>query len=74
MYVYTNDLLIKRLNEYEMFFGESGYVRTDESWGSKNVCSPFSRIYYVDSGKALLRTKNTEIIAAKSAALGIRIL
>jgi hypothetical protein len=62
MYVYTNDLLIKRLNEYEMFFGESGYVRTDESWGSKNVCSPFSRIYYVDSGKALLRTKNTEII------------
>lgn len=62
MYVYTNDLLIKRLNEYEMFFGESGYVRTDESWGSKNVCSPFSRIYYVDSGKALLRTNNTEII------------
>jgi len=62
MYVYTNDLLIKRMNEYEMFFGESGYVQTDESWGSKNVCSPFSRIYYVDSGKALLRTADTEII------------
>ena len=62
MYVYTNDLLIKRMNEYEMFFGESGYVRTDESWGSKNVCSPFSRIYYVDSGRALLRTADSEII------------
>lgn len=62
MYVYTNDLLISQMNEYEMFFGESGYVKTDESWHSRKVCSPFSRIYYVDSGKALLRTGESETI------------
>lgn len=62
MYVYTNDLLIKKMNEYEMFFGESGYVKTDASWKSNNVCSPFSRLYYVDSGKALLHTKKTDVI------------
>ena len=30
MYVYTNDLLIKRMNEYDIFFGESGYIPLDE--------------------------------------------
>ena len=62
MYVYTNDLLIKRMNEYEMFFGESGYVKTDDSWHNSKVCSPFSRIYYVDNGCAVLRTADSEII------------
>ena len=62
MYVYTNDLLIKRMNEYDIFFGESGYVRTDESWRSSKVCSPFTRIYYVDEGKALLRTASEDVI------------
>lgn len=62
MYVYTNDLLISQMNEYEMFFGESGYVRTDETWHNSKVCSPFSRIYYVDSGKAVLRTEESETV------------
>ena len=62
MYVYTNDLLIKRMNEYDIFFGESGYVRTDESWRSSKVCTPFTRIYYDDEGKALLRTASEDVI------------
>ncbi len=58
MYVYTNDLLIKRMNDYDLFFGESGYVRTDDTWHNKRVCSPFSRLYFVDSGQARLVTEN----------------
>ena len=44
MYVYTNDLLISRMNDYDLFFGESGYVHTDDTWHSEKVCSPYSRI------------------------------
>lgn len=61
MYVYTNELLIKRMNDYDLFFGESGYVCTDDTWHNKRVCSPFSRLYFVDSGLARLVVDHTEI-------------
>ena len=61
MYVYTNDLLIKRMNDFDLFFGESGYVRTDESWHNSKVCSPFTRLYYVDSGRARLHTEYGDV-------------
>ncbi len=56
LYVYTNDLLISRMNDYDLFFGESGYVHTDDTWHSEKVCSPYSRIYFVESGLAHLKT------------------
>ena len=61
MYVYTNDLLTGSMNDFDVFFGESGYVNTDATWHSRNVCSPFSRLYYVDGGLALLRTPSGEL-------------
>lgn len=61
MHVYTNDLLIGRMNDYDLFFGESGYVHTDETWHSEKVCSPYSRIYFVENGRAQLTTENGDV-------------
>ncbi len=62
VFVYSNDLLSSRFNEYDLFFGQSGYVHTDESWHNSKVCSPFSRLYFVDGGKAKLHTENLNVI------------
>lgn len=61
MYVYTNDLLISRMNDYDLFFGESGYVHTDDTWHGERVCSPYSRIYFVENGSAHLSTEAGDV-------------
>lgn len=57
LYVYTNDLLISRMNDYDLFFGESGYVHTDDTMHSEKVCSPYSRIYFVESGRRISKPR-----------------
>ena len=61
MYVYSNVRLIGRMNEHDVFFGASGCVSTDASWKAVGVCSPFSRVYFVDGGRAKLHTAEKDI-------------
>ena len=66
MYIYTNDLLIRRMNDFDLFFGESGYVRTDDSWKNDNARAPYTRLYYVDGGKARLTLEENVCILEPS--------
>lgn len=49
------------MNDYDLFFGESGYVRTDDTWHSEKVCSPYSRLYFVENGRAKLTTEAGDV-------------
>ena len=32
---------------------DSGYVKTDTTWHGENICSPYSRLYFVEYGKGI---------------------
>lgn len=44
------------LNMLELSVSDSAYASLDESWHSENVCSPYSRLYLVESGEGILET------------------
>ena len=41
---------------------DSGYVKTDTTWHGENICSPYSRLYFVEYGKGILQYDNQEFI------------
>lgn len=50
------------INKLNIDIIDSGYMIGDSSWRNKNVCSPISRLYYIESGSGLLSFKTGKII------------
>jgi len=56
MKIWYNERLDDCMNNLTLGVSVSGYVRTGPEWYGNSVCSPFSRLYLVDSGTGWLRT------------------
>lgn len=54
MSLYHNDNTQTGLNMLELSVSDSGYAVLDTSWHSEDVCSPYSRLYLVESGEGKL--------------------
>lgn len=48
-------------DKYSITVTDSGFAKVSSEWDDKNVCSPFSRIYYVLKGCAELETGDEKI-------------
>ena len=55
MRVQKNDGFSKVMNTLKIELYETGFADLDSEWRQQDVCSPFSRLYYVISGKGYLR-------------------
>lgn len=47
-------------DKYRITITDSGFAKVKSEWNDKNVCSPFSRIYYVLSGSAVIEAGGKE--------------
>ena len=55
MNVQHNEKFAKVANSVKIEVYETGFADLDSEWRQQDVCSPFSRLYYVISGKGYLR-------------------
>lgn len=62
MEMYSSHTIIKLINQLNINIITNGYAVTDPSWIGRNVCSPYTRLYYIDAGSGFLRYGDTEII------------
>ena len=49
------------VNKLNLEILDSGYVNGDSLWNGKNICSPYSRLYYIESGRAKITFGKSEI-------------
>lgn len=54
MNIWRNSNANSGLNALELSVSDSGYCRLDADWFSEDVCSPYSRLYLVESGEGVL--------------------
>ena len=62
MAIWKNENTQSGLNVLELSVSDSGYATLDTDWHSENVCSPYSRLYLVESGEGLLEANGQTII------------
>lgn len=62
MEIQYNHPVINLANQLNINIIAGGYAVTDPSWIGRNVCSPYTRLYYIDAGSGYLRYGNTEIM------------
>lgn len=55
MNIQKNSTFETGFNKLNMEILDSGYAVTDRSWLGVDVCSPFTRLYFIDGGEGLLR-------------------
>lgn len=60
MKVERNDPFSRVANSVKIEVYETGFADLDSEWRQQDVCSPFSRLYYVISGKGYLRIHSGE--------------
>ncbi len=53
-----NNLAYRAANNIDIRIVQNGFCELSSKWNAKNVCSPFSRIYYIYSGEGYIRTQN----------------
>lgn len=46
-----NSRVIMLLKDSELLIGDNGYVTLDSNWKATAVCSPYTRLYFVESGE-----------------------
>lgn len=61
MDIQKNHLFSDVVNKLNLEILDSGYVVGDTQWNGKNICSPYSRLYYIESGHAKLLYGKTEM-------------
>lgn len=54
------------LNEIDIKITDSGYVYADTSWRNNNVCSSFSRLYFIERGKGIITIGENSFILEPS--------
>jgi len=57
-----NYLLERTANRLDLTISQSGDVVLDRNWNQNNVCSPYSRLYFVYDGEGVLRFSNGEAL------------
>ncbi len=57
MNVHYNEAFMKVANTVKIEVLEAGFADLDKSWNNQDVCSPYSRLYYVISGQGYLRLR-----------------
>ncbi len=62
MDINKNHFFSSIINKFNVDIIDSGYLIGDNNWKNKNVCSPFSRLYYVESGSGVLRYNGNKVI------------
>lgn len=62
MDIQKSHLFSDMVNKLNLEILDSGYVKGDSQWNGKNICSPYSRLYYIESGRAKLIYGKNEII------------
>ncbi len=62
MIVNANPFFGNIINKLNIEIHASGYLIGDAEWVGKNICSPFSRFYYVEHGSGVLTYSSTEIV------------
>ena len=58
MEIKRNKLFSEKFNGIKTELIDHGYAELSDEWRAKNVCSPFSRIYYISEGEGFIKTKN----------------
>ena len=61
MEIQYNHPATKLVNQLNINIITGGYAAADHSWIGRSVCSPYSRLYYIDEGSGFLRYHGTEI-------------
>ncbi len=61
MQITASHMMTQAMNQFQLRFAESGFVRTDVHWAADHVRSPYTRLYYVTAGCGVLRTGSGEI-------------
>lgn len=61
MYDSHNLPFMKTVNSIKIEVLAAGFSELDNNWNSQDVCSPYSRLYYVYSGKGNLKLHNSPI-------------
>ncbi len=61
MKVTESPLLLEEINNINMNILSSAYAVLDTEWNYENICSPFTRIYFVRSGEGVITYGNTSI-------------
>lgn len=62
MKVERNHHLVNETNNINIKIIDSGYAAGDNTWKQKNVVSPFSRLYFIESGEAVVKSANETIV------------
>ena len=52
---------VNYIGHVEMHISDAGHVDVHDEWGGMRECSPFSRLYYIRSGKALAQSDGKSI-------------
>ena len=50
------------VNKLNVEIIDSGFVYADTEWKEKNVCSPFSRLYFIESGEGIIKFGGEKLI------------
>jgi AraC-like DNA-binding protein len=61
MEIKKNKTISNVMNKIDFEISDSGYGIIDKTWKSSDVCSPYSRLYFVESGEGFLQYRNTII-------------
>ncbi len=56
MNIEKNKLLTKIFNDLKIRIADNGYAELSTEWNAQNVCSPFSRIYYIVKGEGFIKS------------------
>jgi len=62
MDIQKNGQLIEYINNMQLTIVDSGYATTGNEWYSEHVCSPYSRLYYIESGEGRIDYQNKSMV------------
>lgn len=62
MEIQKNLTLTKSINKFNIDVIDSGYVIGDNTWKNKNIVPPFSRLYFIEEGEAMIKSSNETLI------------
>lgn len=58
MNINKNTQVAKLFNDLSITIADNGYAKLSTDWHAENVCSPFSRIYFILNGEGYAKSKN----------------
>lgn len=57
-----NDALRDSINGLDLVVSLSGYAVLDNSWYGNDICTPFNKLYLIESGEGCLQTETATVI------------